>query len=562
GKFEFTFSPNEMKDTPWNIWPKPWQQVQVVVAKEGMGAGWCNLGQLKSRLKIWMRGTAPLRGKVIDLQGQPLPDCRVDFYSIEDNQPAFQELWQPTWEGLSKNVVTDAKGQFEILGLPTNRKKVRLVVSGPSIATKIFSVDIGPNGRAPVEVIVKPTKPIEGTVRDRDTGEPISGVVVYGEQDKNHRLVRALTNARGEYRLIGLPKSKRYQLTTYSPFSKGYLTRYTSVSDTPELKAVPHEIRMRRGLPVHLTLIDKKTRKRLHPEVHYSPTTDNPLHREAGSALYWPMDEHRRMHAADENGVVRFLAYPGRGLVSIVLQGGGYLPVGDTKEITENMQSDPTFGFASLGPAYRAINPKPGDGVLKVELEADPGESQSAKLIDEQGKSIHGAKASNLYYNAYLDSHSVGSEEAAYEEPLKSDAFTVHLLEPNKPRMLVFLHREKKLIGLTTATAGQPLSNVVMQQWGTVEGVVSDAKGQPLSNIEVEVKYPKPPASGKWPQQPVAKTDARGRFIIERLLPGQNHKLTVKAPAGLVSKEVSNIKTDVGETRNVGTIRLDQTPAK
>ena len=412
GRFEFTFSTKEMKDTPWNLWNnwiKPWHHVQVVVSKKGMGSGWCNLAQLRSREKVWMRGTVPLTGRIIDLEGRPVSGCKVRFYNLSDNQPSYSELWQPTWTSLSKNVVSDEEGRFTMLGLPAGRKKIRLYASGPAIATKIFSVDLDSKEGPPVEVIVEPTKPIEGIVRDRETGEPVSGVVVYGAEDKIHRLVRSVTNDRGEYRLVGLPKSKRHWVTTYSPFSKGYLTRYTSVVDTPGLAPIEHDVQLRKGIPVRLTVIDKQTRERLHPEVHYMPTRDNPLHREAMRQNFYPGDEYRRMHAADETGVVRFVAYPGRGFVDVLLQGAVYLPVGDTKELIENKKVQPlTFAFSSLSAAHGVIHPKPDDEVVDVELVADAGEKLTASLIDEDGKPVVGATVTNRYFNGYMWRHSGG----------------------------------------------------------------------------------------------------------------------------------------------------------
>ena len=120
------------------------------------------------------------------------------------------------------------------------------------------------------------------------------------------------------------------------------------------------------------------------------------------------------------------------------------------------------------------------------------------------------------------------------------------------------------MIGLATAAAGEKLADVVMKRWGAVKGTVTDPDGKPLAGVEVKARYPKRPAAGHWPKQPSAKTDAEGRFTIERLLPGRDHTLTVKAPKGLTldADEVSEFKPTAGETVDAGEIRLSKNSAK
>ena len=57
-----------------------------------------------------------------------------------------------------------------------------------------------------------PTKPIEGVVRDKDTGRPIAGVTLHAAvfDERSHlpaQGIEATTDAQGRYRLTGLPKA-------------------------------------------------------------------------------------------------------------------------------------------------------------------------------------------------------------------------------------------------------------------------------------------------------------------------------------------------------------------
>jgi hypothetical protein len=91
----------------------------------------------------------------------------------------------------------------------------------PAIGPQSFFVSLDTSFKADKEkgyftlldVVVKPTKPIEGTIRAKDTRKPLAGVVVYGGEAWNlegfRREVRAITDTNGHYRLVGMPKAAR-----------------------------------------------------------------------------------------------------------------------------------------------------------------------------------------------------------------------------------------------------------------------------------------------------------------------------------------------------------------
>ena len=85
------------------------------------------------------------------------------------------------------------------------------------------ATDRGPNNRRTIyharrfEYAAAPTKPIEGVIRDKDTGRPIAGILLRGmvfneQQPRPAPGVEATTDAQGHYRLTGLPKGPAYRL--------------------------------------------------------------------------------------------------------------------------------------------------------------------------------------------------------------------------------------------------------------------------------------------------------------------------------------------------------------
>src|SRR5438034_404643 len=77
-------------------------------------------------------------------------------------------------------------------------------------------------------VAAAPTRPIFGTVRDKDTGEPLAGVTVHGRipsglgtQSQNE--VTTLTDHEGRYRLVGLAKGQVDSIAADPPAGQPYL---------------------------------------------------------------------------------------------------------------------------------------------------------------------------------------------------------------------------------------------------------------------------------------------------------------------------------------------------
>jgi len=231
GRFRFTVSKSGIEENPMNMWDDSWRLAQVVATAKGYGPSWARLDGLdKGELTLQLVKEVPIQGRVIDLQGRPVVGARVGVERITPiGQEEFSSLWQPSWATRPESVTTNAKGRFTITGVGRDRT-VLLHIEHATIEHKMISASTQADGdgkkheKAWVELIVEPTKPIEGTVRAKDTGKPLAGVVVYGQEETYHRRVRAVTDRQGRYRLVGLPKRSQYELTVYAPVASGYLS--------------------------------------------------------------------------------------------------------------------------------------------------------------------------------------------------------------------------------------------------------------------------------------------------------------------------------------------------
>ena len=135
-------------------------------------------------------------------------------------------------------VTTGPDGTFRIEGIGRERVAT-LQLEGPTIETKRVEVRTRPGetirvpgwkgfGNANLitiyganfEHVAGPTRPIEGVVRDQDTGKPLAGVMVRGERslsDSTNVYVQSISDAQGRYRLVGLPRGKEGAVVAVPP---------------------------------------------------------------------------------------------------------------------------------------------------------------------------------------------------------------------------------------------------------------------------------------------------------------------------------------------------------
>jgi hypothetical protein len=199
--------------------------------------------------------------------------------------------------------------------------------------------------------------------------------VVYGGEGAHQRRVRAVTDAQGRYRLVGLAKAKSYALTFYPPLATGCLGTFARVPDSVGLRPITANVEVRRGVEVRCRLIDKKTRQPVRGELRYTPLEAN--------LLYGEVEEHPglvpnrvfdRIHVPGPDGVFRLVASPGPGLLVANLQGNSrrYLPGRVDPADLVKAQGSHYMGFARLTGVYRLIDPKEGSKPLTVDIELEP----------------------------------------------------------------------------------------------------------------------------------------------------------------------------------------------
>jgi hypothetical protein len=592
---------------------EPW----LIASAPGYGGGWCKRGlsakQPSEQVVTLVEEGPPIEGRIVDLEGRPVVGAGVRaagiWYDEKGNlagwiakarNGAAGNLWQAL-QGLTLDTLgrkagrapreriiliattTGADGRFKLTGIGRDRI-AELIISGPGIATaqahvfsrpepEIRSVDKGMMHREPFivhaprfQLALAPTRRVQGTIRDKDSGRPITGLEIKAAVfDEQRRIpapgIEAITDAEGRYRLDGLSKAVAYQLFIKTAKGLPYINATRKVPATSAgLEPITFDIAMKRGVFVRGKAVDKVTGRPLIGSVNYYAFADNPNVREyAGFS-----DSHDQYVPFDEHGRYEIVALPGRGMIAVRDELGLYRPASGYEKIAGYHAQEQFFDTVpeSLFPGADAIVAEvvvdPKAESMSLDLQADPGRSVVIEVVGPDGAPIGGTKAKG-----------VGGSFQTSPVPQPSSSFEVHALEPSGQRRLVVMHEGRKLIGtaLVKGTETGPVT-IKLQPWGSVAGRIVDDEGRPRKAMFIgspdgnQNKHPETydilPGSD-WNNGVRVGDD--GRFLIEGLVPGL--KYSANARTGF--EDFGDLFVDVtvapGEAKDLGDLKV-QPPKK
>jgi protocatechuate 3,4-dioxygenase beta subunit len=325
------------------------------------------------------------------------------------------------------------------------------------------------------------------------------------------------------------------------------------------------DFKMYRGVEVTGRVIDQATGKPVAARVMYFRSFDNPVVKSdpPPDSVFLYSDWGR----TDPDGRYSILAIPGPGAVVVAANAADTYPV-------VNAQAELRKWKTRSGPTRAAhtvfvVDPdekKPASLVRDVELTA--GKSRKGTVLGPDDKPLESVHAFGL----------IPYEEVP--QAMKSSAFTLTGLGERK-RILVFLHREKKLGGVTVVggDSEDPVT-VKLQPLGTVEGTVVDGDGKPWAGLRVKVMPEEPRddydnlgyeqrgiqgnfgiyrgLSNKFLSRE-ATTDKDGRFRVEGVLPGVDFALYVSD--GDLAKErtlvasKNRVRVEAGKAHDLGVLK-------
>ena len=287
------------------------EEARVVLTPPGRPAHWMPLSRFTSEqtLRIPTDDVAFV-GRVVTLENQPLKDVTVEIVRVSNLDVGDLTEWLTKNVGLRKEsywlnerglitlpaalvaatpkITTDAAGKFKLTGFGRDRV-LTVRVYGPNVETKFFWVVTRPGGPKDgyiktndfnhgvyppdVTVMLAPSRPLVGTVRDSKTGDPVPGVKV---SEVNTNIVWGITDKEGKYRIEGVPKKKNYGLNVAGVKGVPYFDyTHMSTADVAGLDPLETNLSINRGLELTGRVVDKSGRP-VRAEVWYNRARRQP----------------------------------------------------------------------------------------------------------------------------------------------------------------------------------------------------------------------------------------------------------------------------------------------
>ena len=359
----------------------PWSFSTIEARARGYAVGFAtDRGDAKELTLQLAHDDVPISGRIIDLEGRPVAGVTVKVLNVRSTPKGSLDEWlkaleerqelynleheflpnrleRQTTPAVIPQVATSADGTFRIEGVGRERVAT-LQLEATTIETKQLEVRTRPGdtirvpaykgGMSPdvitihgarFEHVAGPTRPIEGFVRDQDTGKPLAGIMVRGEHSLGNPIVyvQSITDAQGRYRLVGLPRGREGDLVAIPPCDfpvhgalkaalkvprdeeLPYLPARATVGKTGATAPVHLDIKMKRGAWVTGRVVDPNTGKPVRAQVDYFVFFDNP-------ALKTVPDLYlETYHFTRRDGTFQCVAFPGPGVLAARAYGDRYI---------------------------------------------------------------------------------------------------------------------------------------------------------------------------------------------------------------------------------------------
>ena len=523
GNFRFTVRRNEFGDK--GVVPPEWSPPERFVFLRIMAEGFAGraetAGQTGDRANLTLRllNEEIIKGRVVDLQGQPIAGVKVSAYTNEafnrdrNRKPLpFHASEAPgEWTlGVGPNdrseAVTDKEGRFNLRGIAKG-EWCDLYFSGPSIVNGMAKLVARPqkpqtvraNGIYTLEKgdpqlvqygsefthVAAPCKPILGTVREKGTGKPIAGArigKVWIRDDEPTAWTE--TDPDGKFKLTGLPRgghSLRFQPPPNTPYLEA---EFRVDADQPGTEPVTKDIEIERQTSATGRITDAAGRP-IRGRVEYRPLASNP-HLKDNPLLARPRGQLDAPTAQlDADGRFTLAVLPGLGVL-LLRDDGPFLPAELTKEERRAGVVD------ANDPELIDCRPRP----------AWPAEFHACKLIDVAEKkevevaiALHPGKQRPLILE-FPDGKSrdvtvLGLAPVAVDKAktiYAGGSGVVVALADGEKRQLFVVAQDGTMAAVATIEAAEtgPVT-LRLQPTGTVTGRLLDKNGKPLAETPLQV---------------------------------------------------------------------------
>jgi beta-lactamase regulating signal transducer with metallopeptidase domain len=593
GEFELSYRKSQFLEGVAR--PEQWKETTVVAEADRFGLEWVAWGDIEPSKPLELRlvPDIPIHGRVLDLQGRPVAGVRVHLGGVEASHRGRLDDWLAAvkkgatpWVAsplLARNLppvdardearaTTEGDGRFTLNRIGAEHVAT-LELRGETIAYTSLTVVTRTMPPLTQEVLdsatqrahifgndftveAAMTQPILGTVRDAATKEPLAGVAIEswhfaGEKISGIRVLRTESDARGHYRLVGMPKGPGNKIMVLPNDDQPYFMRERDVPSQAGSGPVTLDIDLHRGLWITGRVTDQVTRQPVLATLHYYPFRTNayvsriPEFDRSGN-----VDGIEFRYYTRPDGSFRIPGMPGRAIVgaqailATYRQGVGADAIsGKNKNGFFETYSNPIYPGAKWPNALVEINPAATDRAVACALTVDPGESVQVRLVDPAGLPIAGCEIQGRSFSGW-DSNS----------PATIDVVN---LTPGEVRPLVIRHEKRglgKFLALKFDKKTPHSLTVRLEPSATIAGRLVDKDGVTLKGVTLQAV---PSPSGDfWPRLSpiVCQTDGTFQYKVPTGCP---YSLSATGQSFGFASAADKVSVKPGATTELGDIKLD-----
>jgi hypothetical protein len=202
------------------------------------------------------------------------------------------------------------------------------------------------------------------------------------------------------------------------------------------------------------------------------------------------------------------------------------------------------------------VKPAKGAASATCDLVVAPAATLTGRVVGPDGQPLAGALIRGLEHPELWETSAATTAE-----------FTVRDVKPREPRLLQFMHPQKKLAG-SVVVRGDEITppTVKLEAAATLTGRFVTTDGKPLGELLI---YPitmepladprQPPkfnlSAGSFPR--TVRTDKDGKFRIEGLAAGLTYRLAIARQMFVLEPEgAKGVALKPGETKDLGELRV------
>jgi hypothetical protein len=442
----------------------------------------------QAEVEIRLNREEAVRGRLVDLQGQPAAAVKVQVVSLRarlaPQNYQYASLPQPPKEPSAwpAPVTTDAKGRFVLHGLRPDWD-ITIAVRDERWARQDLEIKAQNKGKnEEVTLALAPARIVEGRVTYQDTGKPVANapvMIVAGENRPG--TVRGnsywRTDAEGRFRAIPHP-GNYLAVTAAPPAGEPYLL-LTQGFQWPKGKAVKHEVDLKlpRGVVVRGAVTEAGSGKPV-TGAHVQFTVfraNNPFYR---ANVLPNSGRWDRNLVSGSDGRFEVVIPPGPGALLVNGPTLDYLhdEILSTKLYGEAVRPERRH----YADAIVSLSFKPEAPPQKVALKLRRGVTVSGRLLTPEGKPVARAQLlcqSYIPYGTHLNRVPV--------LPVGKGKFELPGYDVAHPLPVYFLDAENQLGAMVRFSAKEVDGKAVvkLQPCGSATARFVDAEGKPLANL-------------------------------------------------------------------------------